>query len=139
MRFFQNAFMALSFVGLTLVAVTANASTNETSTPESSGSKIVKVVPTSGNNAGPNVTIRVEDNQTQSSSQQVYLNPAENRPEDAVLVCRKTETIGSRLRATRVCKSVAQWRAGSVQAREDANRINNNDRGGSCLPGGRGC
>lgn len=141
MRFFQYAFMALSFAGLTLVAVTANATTNPTnatSTPESSGSKLVKVIPTSANNAGPNVTIRVEDNQTLASSQQVYLNPTENRPEDAVIVCRKTDTLGSRLRATRVCKSVAQWRAGSAQAREDVNRVNNNDRGGRCLPGPSG-
>jgi hypothetical protein len=138
MRVLQYALIALSFVGLTLVAVTANASTNPTSTPEKSGSKLVKVIPTSANNAGPNVTIRVEDNQTLASSQQVYLNPTENRPEDAVIVCRKTETFGSRLRATRVCKSVAQWRAGSAQAREDVNRVNNNDRGGSCLPGPSG-
>jgi len=138
MRGSQYAFMALTFLGLSLAAVTASASTDPTSTPDSSGSKLVKVVPSSASNQGPNVTIRVEDNQTVASSQQVYLNPSENRPEDAVIVCRKTDTLGSRLRAKRVCKSVAQWRAESTQARENVNRINNNDRGGSCLPGPSG-
>jgi hypothetical protein len=138
MRSFQYAFMAISFVGLSLAAVTANASTNAASSPENSGSKLVKVVPSNSSNAGPNVTVRVEGNQSLASSQQVYLNPSENRPEDAVIICRKTDTLGSRLRATRVCKSVAQWRAGSAQAREDVNRVNNNDRGGRCLPGASG-
>jgi hypothetical protein len=138
MRSFHHSFMAISLLGLSLAAVTANASTNPTSAPDNSGSKLVKVVPASTNNAGPNVIIRVEGNQSLASSQQVYLNPSENRPEDAVIVCRKTDTLGSRLRATRVCKSVAQWRAGSAQAREDVNRINNNDRGGRCLPGASG-
>jgi hypothetical protein len=139
MRIIQNSILAAAFAGLTLVALTAHAATSEPSSSDSSGSRLVKVVPADAKNAGPNVTVRVEDNQTPKSSQQVYLNPAENRPEDAVIICRKTETLGSRLRAKRVCRSVAQWRASSNQAREDVTRVHNSERGGQCLPGAMGC
>ena len=135
---FKQSFVLLSLVGLTLAAVAANAATRSTTTPDNSGSKLVKVVPAESNNAGPDVIIRVQGNQTLASTQQVYLNHAENRPEDAVIICRKTDTLGSRLRAKRVCKSTAQWREESTRARENVNRINNNDRGGSCLPGPSG-
>jgi hypothetical protein len=139
MRIFTRFILAATVTTMALVAVGANASTPTVNTPEANGSRLVKVVPASASNAGPDVTVRVEGNQTIASSQQVYLDQSQNRPEDAVITCRKTETLGSRLRAKRVCKSAAQWRGESNQARENVNRINNNDRGGSCLPGALGC
>jgi hypothetical protein len=138
MRTFILSISTLAMAGILSASMAANASSTSP-VPETGGSKLVKVVPANAANSGPNVTIRVEGNQTLASSQQVYLDQSQNRPDDAVIICRKTETLGSRLRAKRVCKAAASWRSEANQARESVNRINNNDRGGSCLPGASGC
>jgi hypothetical protein len=43
--------------------------------------------------------------------------------EDNRKVCRQRETLGSRLRATRVCRTQAEWRAADNAGRESGKRI----------------
>jgi hypothetical protein len=54
----------------------------------------------------------------------VALTP-EQVAENARVVCKKVEQLGSRLRAQRTCRTVAQWRAASENAGRNTKSIQN--------------
>lgn len=139
MHIVTQAIFAIGTVTMMSVAAFASPEGPQQGASNGSGSNLVKVVPADAQNAGRNVTIRVESNQTAGSSQQVYLDNTKNRPTDAVIICRKTETLGSRLRSKRMCLSAAQWKTISDRARDNVTAAQNKDAGGSCLPGSSGC
>jgi hypothetical protein len=50
--------------------------------------------------------------------------PTDPKKSDAnKLVCKTEDTIGSRLRAKKVCLTVQQWKEQAAQAREDTERM----------------
>jgi hypothetical protein len=60
--------------------------------------------------------------------------PAVNAAEENKKVCRQRETLGSRLRSTRVCRTQAEWRRIDATGRQNAKSITNQPRSGANDP-----
>jgi hypothetical protein len=60
--------------------------------------------------------------------------PVVNTAEDDKKVCRQRETLGSRLRSTRVCRTQAEWRRIDATGRQNAKSLTNQPRSGANDP-----
>lgn len=63
-------------------------------------------------------------------------NPAPKGHDPNKIVCEREETIGTRLGARAVCKTVAEWQAMTSEQRETVERVQRMNTSNGCPDGG---